>query len=323
MSRTSFFRAAFALVTSAAFGLAAACGNTDTEAVDEEAPPDLTRRKDGAVDEAEEDGSTPADDAGEDGGLPARWPTCDAKPAAALAQPIRGIWKANPKVPTEAWIAGAYVTAISRSGCAAKQACQIFLQSDLSYPSLASAAKQAIKMFVSSTAASRFEKVKVGDRVDALGWARRNELGGQNELLLEVNAQLPGCMKTKSSGATLVPLSGVALSDLNVDVYENTHGPLFVRVENVSGKPDASPTSTFGLYTTTDSGYFDAGPGGGSNIVSLSPFFLPNATFTGLDAGVVTRFSSITGVFGLFNPSGGAKYLQIYPRQMTDVVRQQ
>jgi hypothetical protein len=204
----------------------------------------------------------------------------------------------------------------------AGKACQIFLQADPSYATIADAAKHAIKVFVSSAVSTHFTGVAVGDRVDALGWAWRYNLDGQHELLLQVNAKLPGCLKTTSSGNALTPIPGVLLSDLTLDRYENTHGPLFVKVSGVSGKPDPSTTTTFGLWTTTDGGFFDAGADAGADIVSLSPYFLPGGAFTGLTAGATTRFASITGVFGLFVPTGGPKYLELYPRTAADIVLQ-
>jgi hypothetical protein len=251
----------------------------------------------------------------------APWPTCDAKPAGAPVKSIAQIWQADPKVATEAWVEGAYVTAVSGAACRANKACQIFLQSDLAYASLAAAAKHGIKVFVSAAVASYFTSVRVGDRVDVLGWAWRYDVDAQHELLLQVNTVLPGCAKTTSTGNALVPLAGVTLADLTLDRYENTHGPLLVRVASLLGKPDASPAATFGLFHANDGGAFDAGSDAGAEIVSLSPFMLPSSAFTGL-APTLTAFSSITGVFGTFVPASGAKYLEIYPRTPADLVVQ-
>jgi hypothetical protein len=111
----------------------------------------------------------------------------------------------------------------------------------------------------------------------------------------------------------------VTLADLTLDAYENTHGPMLVRVATVLGKPDASPTTTFGLFHPSDAGLPDAGV----DIVSLSPFFLPSSTFTGAGlTPVLTAFASITGVFGTFVPATGPKYLELYPRTAADIVRQ-
>lgn len=312
---TLLFRAAFVFGALGAFA-AAACGS-DSRAFPADDPPipDAAVRKDAAVPEA---AATPEADAEVDADADA-WPTCDAKPTTASAMTIPAIWQADPPAAVETWVTGAYVTAISGSSCSANKACQLFLQSDLSYPSLAAAAKQGIKLFVSAPAASHFTSVRVGDRVDVLGWAWRYNLGAQHELLLQVNTMTRGCAKTTSSSHVLVPLSGLTLADLTLDKYENTHGPLFVEIASLLGKPDPSPTVTFGLFHPTDAGFPEAGADGGVDIVSLSPFFLPGSSFTGLTP-TLTSFATITGVFGTFVPPTGPKYLELYPRTTADIV---
>jgi hypothetical protein len=282
--------------------------------------PDVTVNKDAT---SSRDTAAPPDDAtvGVDAATP--WPTCNVKPASVTNSTIPQIWQADPPVAVETWVPGAYVTGISGGACSANKACQLFLQSDLSYASLGAAAKHGIKLFVSAAVASYFTSVRVGDRVDALGWAWRYNLDAQHELLLQVNAKLPGCARTTSSNNALVPLAGVTLADLTLDAYENTHGPMLVRVATVLGKPDPSPTSTFGLFHASDAGFPDAGPDAGVEIVSLSPFFMPGSTFTGAGlTPVLTAFASITGVFGTFVPATGPKYLELYPRTAADIVRQ-
>jgi hypothetical protein len=314
---TFLFRCAFGVGVVAALA-AAACGSDSRGFADDVPAVDAGQaKKDGA---STADGASLEPDAASDADADA-WPTCDAKPATAVARSVPEIWQADPAVATETWVADAYVTAISGSSCSANKACQIFLQADLSYSSLASAAKHGIKLFISAATASHFTAVRVGDRVDVLGWAWRYNLDVQHELLMQVTVMNRGCAKTKSSGNALVPLSGVTLSDLTLDAYENTHGPLFVHVASVLGKPDPSPTTTFGLFHATDSGFFDAGADAGADIVSLSPFFLPSSSFTGFSP-ALTAFASITGVFGTFVPAGGPKYLELYPRTMSDVVVQ-
>ena len=209
-----------------------------------------------------------------------------------------------------------YVTAVSRGACAANQACQIFLQQDATYANLAQGAKHGIKMFISAAASQHFTTIAVGDKVDALGYPWRYTLGGQNELLVEVNAVLPGCAHKVGTG-TPTPISGVFLSDVSVNAYENTVGPLLLKVDALIGTP-GTPTETFGLGTQG----FDGGADAGGEIVSLSPFFLPGGAFTGLTNGLKTKFASVTGVFGLFVPpadGGVQKYLELYPRTMADV----
>ena len=285
---------------------AAACGSdSGASAVDQSPIPDAAVRKDAP---AAADTSTTETDAEADADADA-WPTCDKKPSTASAKTIPEIWQADPPAAVETWVTGVYVTAISGSACTANKACQLFVQPDLSYPSLAAAAKHSIKVFVSAAVASHFTSVAVGDRVDVLGWAWRYDINAQHELLLQVNAQLRGCAKTTSSNNTLVPLSGLTLTDLTLDKYENTHGPLFVRIASVLGKPDPSPVATFGLFHATDGGLPEAGADAGAGIVSLSPFFLPGSTFTGL-TNVLTAFASLTGVFGTFVATTGTKYLE-------------
>lgn len=301
---------------------AAACGaDSGATVVDQSPIPDAAVKKDAtaAADTSIEETDADVDADG------AAWPTCDAKPSTATARTIPEIWQADPPAAVETWVTGAYVTAISGSACTANKACQLFVQTDLSYPSLAAAAKHAIKVFVSAAVSSHFTSVAVGDRIDVLGWAWRYDINAQHELLLQVNAQVRGCAKTTSSNHTLVPLSGLTLPQLTLDKYENTHGPLFVRVASVLGKPDPSPTTTFGLFHANEGGLPEAGADAGASIVSLSPFFLPGSSFTGVTpplTPVLTAFASLTGVFATFVSASGTKYLEIYPRKTTDVVTQ-
>ena len=189
-----------------------------------------------------DDGSSPGDDSsvilpsdsggGDTGGNTHDqfvWPDCSSKPAAATTKAITDIWTANYTTPTEVWISGAYVTAVSRNGCTAGQACQIFLQTDLTYATLADGAHHGIKMFVSAAAAEHLVGIAVGDKVDALGYAWRYNLDGQNELLVQVNLALPGCAKKTGTGAP-TPITAVSLNELSVVGYEQTYGPLLVEV---------------------------------------------------------------------------------------------
>jgi hypothetical protein len=244
------------------------------------------------------------------------WPTCDAQPGGVPLKSINDVWNDNPSTETQVWVPGAYVTAISGNGCVDNQTCQVFLQQDLSYASLAAGAKHAIKMRISASVAKYFTGIAVGDRVDALGWAWRYNLNGENELVLQSNATLPGCLKKVGTG-TAIPVT-VQYSDLTVNAYEQTTGPLLVQLAGVTGKP-ALPGEIFGLWLT-GVGIGDAGPEG---LVNLSPYFLANSSFTGLTQGVNTDFSSVTGVFALFVPVVEAgtpiKYVVVYPRTMSEV----
>lgn len=306
-----------------------ACGSDAVRGfqVDPPGTPDSGTTQDSSIDEA----AVPVD-SGEDSGSSdaGAWPTCDTQPAMAAAHSIAQVWTANPTTPSETWLSGVYVTAISGSGCVANKACQIFVQSDPTYATLGAAAHNAIKIFISTTTAHYFTTIQVGDKVDALGYAWRYDLSGQNELLVEVNTLFPGCAKKTGTGA-VAPIPGVQLSDLTLGAYEDTLGPVFVTLAGVSGKYVPPATQTFALFPpNVDAGTVDAGADGGAGVdagttslVSLSPYFLSGGAFSGLPSGTMTHFTSITGVFGLFIPSAGAppKYLELYPRTMGDVVQ--
>lgn len=244
----------------------------------------------------------------------AAWPECAAKPSSITPRPIVDLWSSNPENPTEVWLSGVVVTGISGGACRAKSACQIFLQDDETYSSIAEGAHHAVKLFVSAATAEHFTTVATGDRLNVLGWVWRYTLGGQNELMVQVNSQLLGC--TKKVGTASPTPTVTTLSALTLDAYENTVGPLLVQVKGVSGKPGA-PKETFGLWVTGA----DAGSFNGTQIVSASPYFISGGVFDGLTQGATTRFKSITGIFGLFVPSSGTtKYLEIYTRSMADVI---
>lgn len=224
-----------------------------------------------------------------------------------MQKTIHAIYADNPTQPTEVWVPGVYVTAVSKGGCQAGTACQIYVQQDLTYDTLAAGSQQAIKIFVSGNAADHFTGIQVGQRVDVDAHAWRYNLMGQDELLLQVNLQLKGCAKPVGTGDAQ-PVN-VQLSQLMFAVYDQV-GPLLVKVPNVTGTPQM-PTETFGLYVKGM--FIDAGA---ENVVSLSPFFMPAGAFTGLTTGQSTTFTSVTGVFGIFVPTQmpTAKYREIYPR---------
>jgi hypothetical protein len=258
-------------------------------------------------------------DLGNDASDAYSWPDCNTKPANVAARTIPQIWSANYTTETEVWVSGVFVTGVSAGACTAGQACQFFVQ-DGTYPDLASAAKHAIKVFVSANTSSYFTGIRAGDRVDVLGYAWRYNLGGQNELLIQVNAKLPGCFKKVGTG-NVSAVTNVPLTSLTVAAYENTYGPVLVQVSDVSGRPDPTPTTTFGIWPT---GQF---PEAGGPQQSLSPTLLPGAAFSGLYTdGGVARFSTVTGVFGVFVPpvDGGSppKFAEIYPRTPGEIVKQ-
>lgn len=276
---------------------------------------DTTPPIEGGATDARKDGTALEGAIADDTGTP--WPDCLTMPATAKVRSLPEIWNDNPAKQTETWVSGVYVTAVSKGACTANEACSFFVQQDLTYASVQAAAHHGLKVFVSAATASHFVGVKVGDKVDLLGWAWRYNIDGQNELLLQINLALPGCFKNVGSG-TATPVVAY-LSDFTVGAYEQTLGPVLVDVEGVTGTPQ-QPGETFGLGKT---GQFTEG--GIQDVTSLSPFYLPGGVFVGLPTGMKTNFTRVIGVFGLFVPptDGGAatKYKEIYPRTMADVVQ--
>jgi len=296
-------------------GLDATQPDSGSDAVDE---PSLDSAPDTVVDAQEE----PAVDAAADhvADVEDPWPTCDTQPAGVPTKTVAQLWQDNAAAPAAAWVPDVIVTAISWGGCSAGHPCQVFLQTEATYPTLAAGAHQAIKLFVSDDTAQHFTQLQVGQRVNVYAHAwRYNFNPAQNELLLQVNATLRGCA-WRVGDATATPIPNVQLSELTVDAYENTVGPLLVQVQDVTGKPGPA-NETFGLWKTGGP-FVDAGP---ESIVSASPYSLSGGSFTGLPTGGQTEvdFDAVTGVFGLFVPStdGGAsaKYLELYPRGMADM----
>ena len=251
--------------------------------------------------------------AGGEGGVGGAWPSCDSPPVNVPQKTLHEIWIDDPAVPTEVWVPGVYVTAVSAGGCSAGSACTLFVQQLETFADATAGAQQALRLFASPGAAEHFTGIAVGDRLDIYAHAWRYDLNGQNELLLQVSLALRGCAKVVGAGVPQ-PVTGLSLPDLTVDAYETTLGPLLIQVDTVSGKPK-TPPEIFGLWET---GVFaDAGI---DEVTSLSPYFLPGSVFTGLTTGVTTDFTSITGVFGLFVPPGQpvTKYEVLYIRDMAD-----
>jgi hypothetical protein len=147
-----------------------------------------------------------------------------------------------------------------------------------------------------------------------MAWAFRETEAGQNELILHVDDVAPGCALKIGSG-TPAPITGVQLGDIgSISAYEDIYGPLLVQVANVTGTPK-QPNQTFGLGNT----FFDGGVSDAA-IISLSPYYMDGGDFVGLEAGVKTKFSSVSGVFNeYFNPDASAvKYLEIGARTQAD-----
>ena len=264
-------------------------------------------------------GGTSTGGGGTGGDAGATWPTCDTQPSAAPSKTIVQIWADNAATETQVWVPGVFITAISGGACVSGTTCQIFVQQAETYASLAAGAKQGIKLRIASTVANYFASLKVGDKVDVLGYAWRYNLGGANEMAIQINSQLPGCAKKVGTGNP-VAITGVQLTDLTVAAYEQTHGPLLVQLTTVTGKP-ALPTEIFGLWKT-GVGIGDAGP---ESLVNASPFFLANGAFTGFTSGQPVDFKTLTGVFAVFSPFVEAgtppKYTVVYPRVMTEMVQ--
>jgi hypothetical protein len=321
--------------------VAAACAQAnsqyDAATIDGgEGTPDASRRDASrGGDDAGDDASAPtdayqplADSPGEDAAGP--WPVCNGTiPGSAAASTIPQIWSANYATPQNVYVAGVWVTSITGSACTANAACSLYLQQDLSYADLPTGAQHAIRIMVSAAAAQFFANIAVGDKVDVMGYAYRFTNGGQNELLVDVNATTRGCVNKVGGLADGDTLAGTPamLTDLTVDGYETTIGPLLVEVDGVSGTPSSTPTKTFKLTQgPQDAGATDGGvEAGAPDTVSVSPYDLPNSAFTGLSA-THTTFTSITGVFGMYVPyasDGGvpAKYIEIYPGSMADLVQ--
>ena len=294
-------------------GGASSDGPTDTGVRDTGAPD--TTLSDTATDIGTDTGV--ADSVG-DGDAAVPWPTCDAKPDGATATTLPEVWKADPKKPVFEWVSGAMVTGVSYGGCTAGKSCQMFLQ-DGSYGTLAASSGHAIKFFASIATGGRFAGIAVGDKVDIAAYGLRYTLDGQNELILEVNDLLRGCMKKTGTGT--IDAVPATLAELGTtDAYENKYGPVLVKVLDLRGKADVSLGMTFGLFTI--------GVDAGAPVVSLSPYYLPGGSF-GAPVVVSTTLdmASVTAVFGMFVPppatDGGTatKYLQLYPRTMADVVK--
>ena len=247
------------------------------------------------------------------GGEPFVWPTCDAPPADVAQKTLNEIWLEDPSAPTEVWVAGVYVTAVSGGGCKMGAGCQIFVQEKETFADIAAGSKRALKLFASPATAHHFTGIAVGDRIDVLAHAWRYNVDGQNELLLQVASHLPGCAKVVGTGNPQ-PVGGLDLVDLTVSLYENEMGPLLIQLETVSGKPHM-PGELFALWES-----FMPGNDPIEEVTSMSPYMLPNSVFVGFQPDVIHNFTTVTGVFSLFVPPSDAseKYEVIYIRDMAD-----
>lgn len=239
------------------------------------------------------------------------WPECIPENFGDSDATIADVWAANPPVPEPFWLPGLVVTAVSLGGCVEDAFCQIFVQQEDTFASFAAGAQQAIRVQVAPEAAFRFLDVAVGDLVDLGGEPYRDVADGKNELLFFIRDSTPGCMAVNGKGD---PQPVVAtLADLTVEAYEDTVGPLLVRLDTVSGRPH-EPNALFAMWDTEN------GPddGGIETVTNMSPFFIPGGVFVGFVPEQIEDFTSVTGVFGQFRPNGGAKYETIYVRSMGD-----
>jgi hypothetical protein len=234
---------------------------------------------------------------------------CDPDPANASAVTIPQIWAANPAMATDEWVPGVYVTGVSGAGCAANLSCQIFVQQDETYASLTAAAQKSIKIDITPALAGTFTGIAVGDKIDVHAHALRDTTNGQDELKFLVSGNLQGCAKVVGSGNP-TPIT-TTLDMLTVDLY-NTEGPVLLTVDLVTGRPH-QPAETFALWTTGSPPGTDI-----TKVTSMSPFFLAGGGFTGFTPEMITQFSSVTGVFGLFQPMGPTVYKEIYIRDMSE-----
>ncbi len=300
------------LASAQAAAVVSACGDNgnptgpDASGLDATQTPDVAQTVDAAKDSPNDAPKTDAP------GF--TWPDCTSQPNGVPTKAITDLWAANPSVPVQVWLPGVYVTALSKGACAAGVACEFILQQDLTYTSLEAGAQHAIRVWISSTTAKYFTSLAVGDQVNAMAWAYREAEGGQNELILHVDAISPGCALKIGSG-TPTPITGVQLGDIgSIAAYEQIYGPLLLEVANVTGTPK-QPNQTFGLGNT----FYDGGASD-ADIVSLSPYYMANGVFVGLEAGVKTKFSSVSGVFNeYYNPDASAtKYLEIGARTSAD-----
>ena len=240
------------------------------------------------------------------------WPTCETQPADLVDTTINQIWIANPMDPVEYWVPGVYITAISGSACVANQSCQFFVQQEESFLDLADASQQGLRVAVTPPVAQYFTDLVVGDQVDLQAFAVRDTEDGENELFFFITPNLPGCALAIGEGDPQPVLAD--FDDLTIAAYEDTMGPVLVRLDTVSGNPNM-PVQTFGLWDTGVP--FDPM---NPDITSMSPFFLPGGTFVALTDGMTENWPFVVGVFGLFTPNADpiVKYEEIYVRTSAD-----
>jgi hypothetical protein len=199
---------------------------------------------------------------------------------------IHDIWVQNPSTPTEYWLPGVFVTAMSRGACPGGGVCEIFVQQAETFASLADGSQQAIRIVVSPDEKMYFAGLHVGDQIDVDGFAFRDV--APNELHLQASALLPGCAKTVGSGNP-TPVQANQ-GDLTPSAYLNSVGPLLVSVTNVTGRV-VSVTHPFPIWFGSQSN----NPGD----AFVDPRCLPEATFVGLTEPQDLDLFFVTAVFGI------------------------
>lgn len=247
---------------------------------------------------------------GGSGGAGPMWPTCDAQPAGSIERTIPEIWALNPSSALESWVPGVYITAISGGACVAGESCTFYVQQEETYADLTAATKQSLRVGVAPAVSNYFETLAVGDRIDLFANAFRDP--GVNELYFLISPSLPGCAAVVGQGDPQPVLA--TLDDFTVAAYEDTIGPVLVRVDTVTGNPN-TPPETFALWDTGTMPNGDI-----TTVTSLSPFCLTGKAFTGLTDGTNTAFSEVVGVFSIFSPPADppVKYEEICVRTTAD-----
>ncbi len=240
------------------------------------------------------------------------WPECLIENFGGAEKSILDVWSDDPAASTVYWLPDVVVTAVSGGACVEGSFCQIFVQQQESFTGIADASQQAIRVLVAPEVASYFVGIGVGDRVDLGGEAYRDTTDARNELRFFVRASAPGCMTIVAAGDPQ-PVD-VTLPDLTREAYEETMGPVFVRLTTVSGRPH-QPNELFALWDS------EMGPddGGIETVTNVSPFFIPGSVFVALVPEVIVDFATVTGVYGQFyRTETMAKYETIYIRSMGD-----
>ena len=241
------------------------------------------------------------------------WPSCERPSHGAEQLDVAEVWGNDPLLPEPVWLEDVVVTATSRGGCRSHKRCVLFIQQRRAFDRLEHARGGALRVEVAAEVSDLFEGIQPMDVVDLQAYAWRSTDHGQGSLRLHVGLEWPGCIKRR--GVSSVQPVPVSLDELTVRACQEEFGPLFVVVRDVVGVPKA-PFQTFSLRDGSD----DA-PQSYNEVTSVSPYLLSEGKFVGLETGKPHHFTSVTGVFDVYTPSGGAsKYEHIYVRDMLDLI---